>query len=70
MENFEAIRGDSKLCFIEKQIEEMPTTIELNTRFKRLILMLSRKLEMALAAATNAQNSSRLKRSVTQKPPV
>lgn len=62
MENFDAIKKDPKLCFIEKEIEEMPTTIELNTRFKRIILMLSRKLEMALAAATNASNTSRLKR--------
>lgn len=63
MENFEAIRNDPKLCFIEKKIEEMPTTIELNTRFKRIILTLSRKLEMALLAATNAQTASKLKRS-------
>lgn len=59
MENFEQMRNDPKLCFIEKEIEEMPTTLELNTRFKRMILMMSRKLEMALAAASNAHKTSR-----------
>ncbi|KAI6241179.1 Helicase [Aphelenchoides fujianensis] len=56
MENFEQMRSDPKLCFMDKGIEEMPTTIELNTRFKRIVVLLSKKLEMAVS---NAQNAAR-----------
>ncbi|KAI6207680.1 Helicase [Aphelenchoides besseyi] len=56
MENFEAMRTDPKLCFIDKNIDEMPTTLEMNTRFKRIVVLLSKKLE---AAVSHAQNSAR-----------
>lgn len=45
MENYEAIRTDPKLVFLEKGIEQFPTTIELNTRFKRLVLVLQRQAD-------------------------
>lgn len=50
MENFDVMRNDTKLCFIEKKIEEVPTTLELNTRFKRLISMLQRQTESSAAS--------------------
>lgn len=50
MENYEAIRGDENLCFISKGIEEMPSTLELNTRFKRIMLMVSKQVELSLTS--------------------
>lgn len=51
MDNFEAIRSDPLLCFIEKEIEEMPTTMELNTRLKRLIMLYQRQAELRASEA-------------------
>jgi len=44
MDNFETIRSDPKLCFEEKDIKEMPTALELNNRFKRLMTVLQRQV--------------------------
>ncbi|CAD5206696.1 unnamed protein product [Bursaphelenchus okinawaensis] len=53
MENYDIIKRDEKLCFIDKNIEEMPTTLELNTRFKRIMLLVSRQLETAMSGSTS-----------------
>lgn len=45
------MRNDPKLCFFEKKIVETPTILELNTRFKRLILMLQRQAEVVATSA-------------------
>ncbi len=47
MDNFEAIRSDPKLCFTEKGMKEMPTVLELNNRFKRLMTVLQRQADYA-----------------------
>ncbi|CAD5209696.1 unnamed protein product [Bursaphelenchus xylophilus] len=59
MENYEAIKRDDKLCFIEKNIEEMPSTFELNTRFKRVMLLVSRQLEMSMSSTSNSSSSAK-----------
>lgn len=45
MENFDAMRNDPQLCFLKKKFVDFPTTLELNTRFKKLILTFQRKAE-------------------------
>ncbi|KAI1731410.1 chromo (CHRromatin organization MOdifier) domain-containing protein [Ditylenchus destructor] len=47
IENYDAIRADPKLCFVEKNFEEPPSTAELNVRFKRLIQMIQRQTDLA-----------------------